>query len=142
MLTLGSSCIRTFTSADRNCEPSGRERFILQVDGVVMGLFEEYTLTGTTAVFRKGVLPPGDFVNDWRNFNRNNPLVTEEHDLTVLPLLASGNAGPASAELIASSVVDINGQPAHDRTDCLLVDDLTIRVGQVGAPSGVVTGFH
>jgi hypothetical protein len=137
-----AGCIRTATTPGRNCEPSGRERYVVQVDGIVMGMFEEYTLTGTTAVFRRGVLPPGDFVNDWRQFNSTNPLVTEEHDITVLTMIPVVDRVLSQTELVASRLIDVQGEPAHDRADCLLVDSLTVRAGEIRAPSGVVTGIH
>jgi hypothetical protein len=135
-----SACVHNQRVSERACAPSGKEKYFLNVDGALMALFEEYSIQGNVATFKRGVFPPSSFVLDWRDFNRNHPLVTEKHDVTVLAVPAEESKLAPMVELQGTVVVGVDAAPSSDRPSCLIIDELKLRADRVERPLGVYTG--
>jgi hypothetical protein len=138
-LTLASACISSDPHPTRKCEFTGKERFAVNLDGVIVGAFESYSVAGNVATFTNGVIPPSRVLNAWREFNLSSPRIPETHDLLIFAT-SNGTLGDAVAELRETTLADIVGSPSSDRPDCLIVSSLQIRVKVLaGTPTGVIT---
>ena len=104
--------------SSRECKPSGKERFTLQIDGVLMGAFEKYN----NGIFENGLVIKGPYLLEWLKYNRSHPIIRETHDIRTHSLSESLRITSLFSELIEMDITKITALPSSDRPTCLIVD--------------------
>jgi len=125
------------------CKPQGNEKYLFYFNSSIQGFFHEMEEEEeNTIIFRDGIVPFGALFEYWKKYNTKNPELPLRNDLIILVrgLDEQGNDIIASSmEFLGSTLDVLSKEPASDRPQCFIVEEMKITFLKKQIPSGTPT---
>lgn len=118
------------------CKLTPALKYVLYVDGVLMGFASDYSITQEYVLLEKGLFPRGRYLSNWITFNSAGPKLLEKHDLSIREIVSIGEKGEVVlsdpiVEFRNSLISEIDGKVADDLKSCIVFRSIELKVDEV-----------
>lgn len=145
------------------CALTDAQKVLLNIDTANFGTFESFQVQGNQVVFKNGIIPPTTFLQEWLEYNRNNPDLPRFHDFRIFGIKNKYVAEGLNA-MFGVQIVDYKGKAIYKvgnnefairfmfndvknailnkETQCILIDELKVSAEEIGPFEGTITLFR
>lgn len=111
----------------RPCEPTGREKYTLHIDGSLIGIFENLTVEeiggdAERVTFENGIVFEGFYLDGWMKARGGHALIPERHDVNSYALSPNLDVLNALGRFTDTDLVELESTVSSNDSSCLVVN--------------------
>lgn len=111
----------------RPCEPTGREKYTLHVDGSLIGIFENLRVEelggdAERVTFENGIVFEGFYLDGWMKARGDHALIPERHDVHSYALSPNLDVLNALGRFNDTDLTELDSTVSSTDSSCLIVN--------------------